>query len=105
MKNYKELKIFTHGFEKQLCNFHGDAYLFGDRRFKPYRETVKVENGTYITIRCGLGGIYTMLNEMKDGGWMTKVADASFTIAYAKLTKEEQEEYNNIINNLKNQKK
>lgn len=103
MEKYKKLEVFMNGFEKQLCKFYGDTRLFGNRRFVPYRETVKVENGTYITIRCGFVGIYTMLNEMKDGNWMIEVADASFTIAFAKLAKEEQEEYNNIINNLKNQ--
>lgn len=103
MKDHKELILFKHRFEKTFFNFHGDYYLFGGRDFKPYRENVKVENGLYITIRCGLTGIYTMLNEMKDGKWIKGVLDDSTIIAFGPLTKKEKEEYNNIINNLKNQ--
>ena len=103
MKDYKELKIFMHGFETTLCNFSNDPYLFGGRRFKPYHDGMRVANGMYITIRCGLTGIYTMLNDMKDGKWLTGVLDGSTTIAFASLTKKEKEEYDNIISKLKNQ--
>ena len=37
-----------------------------------------------MTIRCGLSGIYTLLNEWKDNKWQVKVLDASDTIAYSK---------------------
>lgn len=103
MKDYKELKMFLHGFEKTLCDFRSDYYLFGDRRFKPYHDGMRVSNGMYITIRCGYTGIYTMLNEMKDGKWVDGVLDGSTTIAFASLTKKEKEEYDNIISKLKNQ--
>lgn len=101
MKDYKELKIFCHRFEKTLCNFESDYYLFGGRRFKPYHDGMRVANGMYITIRCGLTGIYTMLNDMKDGKWATGVLDGSTTIAFASLTKKEKEEYDNIVSELK----
>lgn len=42
------------------------------------------EDGWYITIRCGLSGIYTCLNEWKDNKWQVEAADASDTIAYSK---------------------
>lgn len=37
-----------------------------------------------MTIRCGLSGIYTCLNEWKDNKWQVEVTDASDTIAYSK---------------------
>jgi hypothetical protein len=42
------------------------------------------EDGYYITIKCGLGGIYTSLNEWKNGEWMVLATDDSFVIAYSK---------------------
>ena len=60
-----------------------------------------VNDGLYITVRCGLSGIYTMLNDIKDGKWVTGVLDGSTTIAFATLTKTEKEEYNNIVSELK----
>ena len=42
------------------------------------------EDGWYMTIRCGLSGIYTCLNEWKDNKWQVEAADASDTIAYSK---------------------
>lgn len=40
------------------------------------------EEGCYVTIRCGLSGIYQMLNEWKKGEWAIGVTDGSTTIAY-----------------------
>ena len=42
------------------------------------------ENGFYMTIRCGLQGIYTCLNEWKDNKWQVEATDDSVTIAYSK---------------------
>ena len=42
------------------------------------------ENGYYITVKCGLGGIYTSLNEWKNGEWMILTTDDSDVIAYSK---------------------
>ncbi len=52
--------------------------------FKPIKDHLKIENGFYLTIRCGLPGIYTMVNEWRDGYWMIEVADDSRTVAYSK---------------------
>jgi hypothetical protein len=37
-----------------------------------------------VTIRCGLSGIYQVLNQWKDGAWQMQILDASDTIAYSK---------------------
>jgi hypothetical protein len=42
------------------------------------------EDGYYITIKCGLGGIYTSLNEWTQGKWMVLATDDSDVIAYSK---------------------
>ena len=42
------------------------------------------EDGYYITVKCGLGGIYTCINEWKNGKWMVLATDASSVIAYSK---------------------
>ena len=42
------------------------------------------EDGFYMTIRCGLGGIYHMLDEWKDDQWKVGVTDASSVIAYSR---------------------
>ncbi len=42
------------------------------------------EDGFYITIKCGLGGIYTSLNEWEDGKWRVLTTDDSDVIAYSK---------------------
>lgn len=101
MKDIRKLEIFCKRFEQTVCDFNGGFYPFTGRRFKPYRDGLLVKDGLYITVRCGLPGIYTMLNEMKDGKWATKVLDNSTTIAFATLTKTEKEEYNNIVSELK----
>ena len=61
--------------EKDILKFHDD--------YKPANLTPDKE-GYYMTIRCGFGGIYTCLNEWKDGRWQVEVADASRTIAYSR---------------------
>lgn len=49
------------------------------------------EDGYYMTIRCGLNGIYTCLDEWKNGNWQVGVLDDSNVIAYSKeqISKEE----------------
>lgn len=42
------------------------------------------EEGFYLTIRCGLPGIYTTVNQWKDGKWQMEVLDGSVTIAYSR---------------------
>lgn len=66
------LKIF----EKDIFSFEGAFYLSAHR--KPEKE------GFYLTVRCGLGGIYTHINEWKNGKWQATSADASTVIAFSK---------------------
>ena len=49
------------------------------------------ENGTYLTIRVGLSGIYKMINDWENDKWQIEVLDASVTIARSEkpLTSEE----------------
>ena len=58
-----------------LLNFNGDYKL---AKYPPK------EDGYYMTIRCGLGGIYTHINEWKNGEWMVLATDDSDVIAYSK---------------------
>ena len=50
-----------------------------------------------MTIRCGLGGLYTNLNEWKNGNWCMFAADDSDVIAYSKeqITREQMEKWVN----------
>ena len=50
--------------------------------FKESKGWKPEKNGTYKTIRAGLSGIYSMLNEWKDGDWLGRAADASYTIYF-----------------------
>lgn len=49
------------------------------------------EDGTYLTIRVGLTGIYKMINVWENNKWQIEVLDASETIARGEkpLTAEE----------------
>ena len=71
-------------FYKEYWSYHKDIMKF-DSDFIPmtYGKGPK-EEGMYITIRCGLGGIYQTLNTWKNGGWEAQALDGSFTIAYSK---------------------
>ena len=72
--------------EKEILKFHDD---YKPANYQPEKE------GYYMTIRCGLSGIYTCLNEWKDGKWQVEVLDASKTIAYSReqIPKEEANEW------------
>lgn len=72
--------------ETKILNFNGEYKL---AKYPPK------ENGYYMTIRCGYGGIYFHLNEWKDGQWLLQCADGSDTIAYSseQITKEQVNEY------------
>ena len=56
-----------------------------DHDYKPANYPPK-EDGFYMTIRCGLGGIYYNLDEWKDGNWQVMILDASRVIAYSRET-------------------
>ena len=93
----KKYRDWMDTFHKDIVHFHGgpdvalteDNYLFIG--LKPFRENyTELEDGKmYLTIRCGLSGIYSCLNEWKEGRWGTEYLDGSTTIAYRKLRPDE----------------
>lgn len=49
--------------------------------FKP-TGTNNIEPGVYLTLRCGLGGIYQFCNTWDGQKWESSIADGSYTIMY-----------------------
>lgn len=84
-KYYKWFKTF----DRKILNYYDDSFYSG---MKPVRDTMVLEDGIYLTIRSGLGGIYTALDEWKDGQFQLRVLDASKVIAFRPLTDEEKEQ-------------
>lgn len=76
----KTLEVI-HKYEKPIMTF--DRYD-DSADFHPFLYSEPKEEGIYLTIRCGLTGIYTSLNEWKNGEWQMKCLDGSTTIAYRK---------------------
>ena len=71
---------------KHIFDFNGNYKL---------AKCLPKEDGYYITIKCGLGGIYTSLNEWKNGEWKVLTTDDSDVIAYSKeqVSKEDVKEW------------
>ena len=97
LKQYCE---WTEQFENKIVDFNestwdGNVECVFYKGFKPFREgrTELKENCTYVTIRCGLGGIYSVLNQWKDGRWFAECLDGSETIAYRELQPYEKFEF------------
>ena len=67
--------------------------------FRHLRSEV-MEDGHYITLRCGWPGIYQHFNTFEHGKWQVEVLDASRVIAYRKLTEKERAELFEIELNL-----
>ena len=65
-------------YEKRIFDFDREENDFKPAQYKPK------EDGIYLTIRCGLTGIYTSVNEWKDGNWQCHILDGSTTIAYSR---------------------
>lgn len=74
-EDLEELDNFIKSRERTLVNFSGTGFI---------PKVTPKEDGWYDTIRCGLSGIYIMVNEYKDGKWMIQVLDGSTTIAYSR---------------------
>ena len=72
---YKKIKSLR----KDFVTFDRNSEEFN---FKPAHHINPKEEGFYVTIRCGLSGIYQMLNEWKNGKWQVEVLDDSTTIAF-----------------------
>jgi len=74
---YKKIKSYRKNFVK----FDRDTE---ELNFIPAHHINPKEEGVYVTIRCGLSGIYQMLNEWKNGKWQVGVMDDSVTIAFSR---------------------
>jgi len=75
-KDFKPLVDEINSYKKKIFNFNEDEHDFIPAQHDPKEE------GYYITIRCGLSGIYQMLNEWKNNQWAINLTDDSYTIAY-----------------------
>lgn len=67
--------------QKEIVNFRQEGMVKRNPK----------ENGTYLTIRVGLIGIYKMINIWGNNEWQIKIADASEVVARSEkpLTAEE----------------
>ena len=74
----KEALEIIRPYEKRIFDFDREENDFVPAHYQPK------EDGIYLTIRCGLSGIYTAVNEWKDGKWQMSVLDGSTTIAYSR---------------------
>lgn len=71
---YKKYKSYN----KKILEFD-----LNENNFRPAHYPPK-EDGMYISLRCGLRGIYQTLDWYKDGEWQLRVLDGSRIIAYSK---------------------
>ena len=79
-KRLKDLMEETESYRRQIFKFdrHNDVDFIPADSIKPRKD------GIYITLRCGLSGIYQIINEWRDGKWQMEACDASFTIAFSR---------------------
>jgi hypothetical protein len=66
--------MWSRDLEKTRIFDFGDSWEMSEKSPK--------EPGYYMTIRCGLSGIYTHLDEYKNGRWQLGITDGSRVIAY-----------------------
>lgn len=97
---FEQYYEWTKQFDNKIVDFNESAWDGNIEHtfykgFKPFRKgrTELNEDCDYITIRCGLPGIYTVLNRWKDGEWMAECLDGSETIAYRELQPYEKFEF------------
>lgn len=76
----KKLREEIHSYEKQIMIFDRNT---PELDFIPAYYPPK-EDGYYLTIRCGLMGIKSYINEWKNGKWQMNILDGSTTIAYSR---------------------
>lgn len=88
MEKLKKRFDWAMGFHREIVTFHEVSPDFFSW-FEPFVDGINIPDGDYVTIRCGLSGIYTIINSMRDNMWLAEVADGSTTIAYRELTVEE----------------
>jgi hypothetical protein len=78
----KKISEKLHAYDKTIMEFDRNDK---EHNFVPGHRNPN-EDGLYLTIRCGLSGIYTVINEWKNGMWQMEVTDDSRTIAYSRYT-------------------
>lgn len=71
---YKKIKSY----DKRILDFDRK-----ENNFKPAHYPIK-EEGLYVTIRCGLSGIYQTLDRYENGSWQLRILDGSRIIAYSR---------------------
>ena len=80
-KKLKPLMDELDSYKRKIMDFkRDDGFDFVPATHNP------TEEGYYVTIRCGLPGIYQILNEWKNGQWAIGITDGSYTIAYSRKT-------------------
>ena len=81
MTEEEKLEIFRN----ELKDYKKEIFKFQDFNFA---DSNPKEPGYYLTIRCGLNGIYQIIDEFKDEKWQTEILDGSFVVAYSRETVE-----------------
>lgn len=76
----EEYRKKTEPLKKTIYSFNRGGDLM--EAFIPFNSPPENE-GIYLTIRCGLNGIYTAIDQWKEGKWQLGVLDASKVIAYS----------------------
>lgn len=96
LEQYSEwMKTFENkivSFSDSIWNDNVETVLY--KGFKPFHDGLSLkEDCNYLTIRCGLTGIYTCINTWFHGKWMAECLDGSRTIAYRELKDYEEFKY------------
>jgi len=71
---------------KEIDSYHNEIMSFKREDGTDFIPAIykPKEKGYYITLRCGYGGIYQIVNEWDGNDWMINATDGSFTIAYSR---------------------
>ena len=82
-KKHKSIMIINstmRDYESRIMDFDRNTM---SEDYVPYTDSIgPKEEGLYLTMRCGLTGIYTKVDEWKNGHWQLRILDGSRTIAY-----------------------
>lgn len=73
---------FLESLNKNILSNSGEKNRW--KLFNPNGNHTNIEDGVYMTIRCGYGGIYQTYNiwDSTNGKWKVSFADGSYTIMY-----------------------
>lgn len=82
-KRDKKLKIISstiRDYESRIMDFDRNTM---SEDYAPCTDSIgPKEEGMYLTIRCGLTGIYTKVDQWKNGHWQLRILDGSRIVAY-----------------------